>query len=237
VALTRQRESAQVFVARETAPDVAELARQMARDETRSASLAWAAREETADPQRTLRDDARADRVGPEWADRAMTREDAARLISPAYAKAAEAAAETTRQAQHADKVHAYWQRREKQARHGGERRWRAMNVAQRLAYRSGLYRDAEMAHSEGDANRASTVLDKLGIKRATLRDRLAYQERVAARELEAVRPAAERELAMRQERGREARTVLRTQREQEIERERALGWEHEWSLSRGWSR
>jgi Ti-type conjugative transfer relaxase TraA len=237
VALTRQRESAQVFVARETAPDAAELARQMARDETRSASLAWAAREDTADPQRTLRDDARADRVGPEWADRAMTREDAARLISPAYAKAADAAAETTRQAQHADKVHEYWQRREKQARHGGERRWRAMNVAQRLAHRSGFYRDAEMARSEGDASRASTVLDKLGIKRATLRDRLAYQERVAARELEAVQPTAERELAMRQERGREARTVLRTQREQEIERERSLGWEHEWSLSRGWDR
>jgi Ti-type conjugative transfer relaxase TraA len=42
VALTRQRESAQVFVARETARDVAQLARQMARGEIKAASVAWA---------------------------------------------------------------------------------------------------------------------------------------------------------------------------------------------------
>ena len=46
VALTRQRESAQVFVARETARDARELARQMARGEVKSASIAWATREE-----------------------------------------------------------------------------------------------------------------------------------------------------------------------------------------------
>jgi len=42
VALTRQRESAQVFVAEETARDVHQLARQMARGEVRAASVAWA---------------------------------------------------------------------------------------------------------------------------------------------------------------------------------------------------
>src|SRR6202011_4089106 len=42
VALTRQRESAQVFVARETARDTSQLARQMAREEIRAASVAWA---------------------------------------------------------------------------------------------------------------------------------------------------------------------------------------------------
>jgi Ti-type conjugative transfer relaxase TraA len=46
VALTRQRESAQVFVARETARDATQLARQMARGEVRAASVAWATREE-----------------------------------------------------------------------------------------------------------------------------------------------------------------------------------------------
>lgn len=46
VALTRQRESAEVFVARETARDVGQLARQMARGEVRSASIAWATRSE-----------------------------------------------------------------------------------------------------------------------------------------------------------------------------------------------
>jgi Ti-type conjugative transfer relaxase TraA len=46
VALTRQRESAQVFVARETARDANHLARQMARGEVRAASVAWATRDE-----------------------------------------------------------------------------------------------------------------------------------------------------------------------------------------------
>jgi ATP-dependent exoDNAse (exonuclease V) alpha subunit len=42
VALTRQRVSAQVFVAAKTARDVHQLARQMARSEVRAASVAWA---------------------------------------------------------------------------------------------------------------------------------------------------------------------------------------------------
>jgi Ti-type conjugative transfer relaxase TraA len=48
VALTRQRDSAQVFVARETARDTEQLARQMARGEVRAASVAWATRDEVA---------------------------------------------------------------------------------------------------------------------------------------------------------------------------------------------
>jgi Ti-type conjugative transfer relaxase TraA len=237
VALTRQRESAQVFVARETAPDAADLARQMARDETRSASLAWAAREETTDPQRTLREDARADRVGPEWADRAMTPEDAARLLSPVYDKAAAAREATRQEVAHMDKAGAYWQRRLQQHRHAGGQRWKEMGAVQRFAHRHGLRPDTEMTRSEAEVRRASRMVEKTGIKRAALRDRLAYQERVAEAAFEKVRPAAEKELASRQERGREARTILRTQREQEIERERSLGWEHEWRLSRGWDR
>ena len=46
VALTRQRESAQVFVATETARDVQQLARQMGRGEVRAASVAWATADE-----------------------------------------------------------------------------------------------------------------------------------------------------------------------------------------------
>jgi hypothetical protein len=54
VALTRQRDSAQVFVARETARDANHLARQMARGEVRAASVAWATPEEAA-KERTAR--------------------------------------------------------------------------------------------------------------------------------------------------------------------------------------
>ncbi|WP_420608219.1 AAA family ATPase [Novosphingopyxis sp.] len=46
VALTRQRENAQVFVAEDTARDVHQLARQMARGEVRAASVAWATADE-----------------------------------------------------------------------------------------------------------------------------------------------------------------------------------------------
>ncbi len=48
VALTRQRESAQVFVSTETAQDARQLARQMARGEVRAASVAWATLDELA---------------------------------------------------------------------------------------------------------------------------------------------------------------------------------------------
>ncbi len=46
VALTRQRESAQVFVSTETAGDARQLARQMGRGEVRAASVAWATADE-----------------------------------------------------------------------------------------------------------------------------------------------------------------------------------------------
>jgi hypothetical protein len=55
VALTRQRDSAQVFVARETARDANHLAHQMARGEVRAASVAWATPDEVV-KQRTARE-------------------------------------------------------------------------------------------------------------------------------------------------------------------------------------
>lgn len=48
VALTRQRASAVIFAATETATDLGHLVRQMSRGEVRSASIAWATREELA---------------------------------------------------------------------------------------------------------------------------------------------------------------------------------------------
>ena len=52
VALTRQRESAEVFVARETARNAGQLARQMARGEVRAASIAWPTRDELTKEQK-----------------------------------------------------------------------------------------------------------------------------------------------------------------------------------------
>jgi Ti-type conjugative transfer relaxase TraA len=60
VALTRQRESATIFVARETARNPKQLAWQMARGEVKSASLAWATRDELAPASRAKADAAEA---------------------------------------------------------------------------------------------------------------------------------------------------------------------------------
>ena len=60
VALTRQRESATIFVARETARNPKQLAWQMARGEVKSASLAWATRDELAPALRAKADAAEA---------------------------------------------------------------------------------------------------------------------------------------------------------------------------------
>ena len=60
MALTRQRESAQVLVARETARDPGQLAWQMARGEVKAASVAWATREELAPALRAKVDAAEA---------------------------------------------------------------------------------------------------------------------------------------------------------------------------------
>jgi Ti-type conjugative transfer relaxase TraA len=239
VALTRQRDSAQVFVARKSAPDVGELARQMGRDEVRSASLAWKVREEPFS-ERVLQQRARADRVGPEWNHRAMTMPDVATLLSPAYAKAAEARDTTQRQTEHTGRAHDYWKRRLAQHRLDGKERWSKMGRVQRFAHRHGLRIDEEMARSERGVGLASRMIEKTGIKLAALRDRLGYEGRVAAAELEKVRPAAERELSRRRKIGREARTERRAQRERAIERERSLSreWGLEWGLSRGtWDR
>jgi Ti-type conjugative transfer relaxase TraA len=59
VALTRQRESAQVFAARETARDASHLAWQMARSEVKSASVAWATRDEVQQAERARERQAR----------------------------------------------------------------------------------------------------------------------------------------------------------------------------------
>jgi hypothetical protein len=237
VALTRQRETAQVFVARETAPDVAELARQMARDEIRAASIAWKAREDTQDPQRTLQRDANADLVGPEWAEQDLTLDDAARLLSPVYAKRA-AARDTTKDATgKAQKDFEHWKLERNRRRHDGEERWKELTWTQKLAHKRGWRPDPEMTQAESGLGRATAMVEKTATKLATLRDRLAYEERRAAAAFEKVRPEAEAELARRQELGRNARTELRAARQREIERDRALGWEHDWRISRGWDR
>ncbi|RWK58564.1 AAA family ATPase [Mesorhizobium sp.] len=60
VALTRQRESATIFVATQIARDLRQLARQLGRNEIKSASVAYATRDELTPEQRAKLDEARA---------------------------------------------------------------------------------------------------------------------------------------------------------------------------------
>ncbi|MER9420683.1 AAA family ATPase [Mesorhizobium sp. M0306] len=60
VALTRQRESATIFVATQTARDLRQLARQIGRNEIKAASVAYAARDELSAEQRGKLDEGRA---------------------------------------------------------------------------------------------------------------------------------------------------------------------------------
>ena len=80
VALTRQRESATIFVARETARNPKQLAWQMARGEVKSASLAWATRDELA-PALRAKAEAAAARAGEKPQEKPMT--DAAVKAAP----------------------------------------------------------------------------------------------------------------------------------------------------------
>lgn len=88
VALTRQRESATIFVATETARDLRQLARQIGRNEIKSASVAYATRDELTAEQR----DREAQRMKME---QAPAREERARSAQARAAGAGENATET----------------------------------------------------------------------------------------------------------------------------------------------
>ena len=90
VALTRQRESAQVFVAEDTARDARHLARQMGRGEVRAASVAWAT----------------ADELRPELRQRAEQGQGASDAVQPAPPAPAARADVSTGDA---DPGRAYW--------------------------------------------------------------------------------------------------------------------------------
>nr|WIE94760.1 AAA family ATPase [Mesorhizobium sp. WSM4875] len=64
VALTRQRESATIFVATQTARDLRQLARQIGRNEIKAASVAYATRDELSAEQRARLDEGRAKENG-----------------------------------------------------------------------------------------------------------------------------------------------------------------------------
>ena len=344
VALTRQREGAQVFVARETARDAAQLARQMGRGEVRAASIAWASPDELArtrterraekseaqrpkargedslrakvrdalaarrrtspihnepeipsapgeqtkpkaerqaepakaywqsianepdaardkdslrtkvrdalatrqgsksredkpeppipdgltDAQRQLRRElnaldraalaeaARGDQVGTSFATRPMTVQDAARLVSPDYAAAAEKRDGLRKSAAELDEAILATQQAQRASREHGDRRWQEMGIVRQTMHKTGVSLDPAITASEGTESRAVAALKKLAHQRAELARFLRAAQKAEAAAFKQAEPAAVAELAKRQGRAGAARQMLGEQRQQD---------------------
>lgn len=230
---TRQRQSARVFVARETARDAAQLARQMARGEVKAASVAWATVDElkpelrererhtaerregcrsavarspqaprdslnakvravlearqqrAAEPaqrdetprrahwrelealdRNALREAARADRVGSAWNDRPMTVQDAARLVDPVYAAAADRTADLRNEATEVEKSIQHYEGVLRRDQVQGDRRWREIGFLRQVMHKTGMRRDHNLGLNEGAERMAVAALDKLEPRR-----------------------------------------------------------------------
>ena len=313
VALTRQRESAQVFVARETARDAGQLAWQMARGEMKAASVAWATREEVqraqaahereaaqpeaprparpwdqaeaywhsvaaapraAAPDRLkakvrealarrehqpsrdvtapsqpgetsyealrrdllaldrdgLRAAARADIVDPGFAQRPLTAQEVARQLDPAYAAAADRAAELRKEAAEVGKSIAHYEGVLQSNRHQGDKRWRDMGFLRQVAHKTGARRDLYLSVNESTEQMAAAQLAKLDPRRAELAKHIPEAEKAEAMAFARVDPVAAAELTKRQARGALARDILEERRQQDYaheqrqERTRTMG-------------
>ncbi|HXA70913.1 MAG TPA: hypothetical protein VNW24_10715, partial [Stellaceae bacterium] len=298
VALTRQRQSAQVFVARETASDALELARQMARGEIKAASVAWATQDELAveparppevsekqaarpEPTRrlesvrdslnakvrallearqqgepapaqpdatprealrlelraldrsALREAAHADRVGSAWNERPMTVQDAARLVDPGYAAAADRTVLLREKAGQVEESIRYYEGVLRRGQEQGDQRWREIGFLGQVMHKTGVRRDHALGMNEGIEHMAVAALDTLEPHRAALARELPEAEKVEAAAFGHAQPAAAAELAKRQKLGNLAREIIAERRqeqdqgrERERSRDRDLGME-----------
>ena len=303
VALTRQRESAQVFVARETARDAGQLARQMARGEVKAASIAWVTAEEVAvrqaarpevarpapvhehtsptaerddplrakvrealqrrreaaeaapvegSPREALRREllsldrgalaaaARADRVGePQlYTERAMTVQDAARLVDPAYAAAADRTAQLRKEAGEVEASIQHYEGMQRTDQAEGDQRWKRIGFVRQVMHKTGVRRDTPLAGNEGVEKTALTNLAELDLRRAKLAQQIPEAEKAEAKAFAKAEPAAAVELAKRQDRAGLAREVLTERRQQDVAaREQQSGRSRERDRSRGFER
>jgi Ti-type conjugative transfer relaxase TraA len=172
VALTRQRESAQVFVSRDTAENTRALARQMGRSESKAASVAWATEEDvtqqrkaqargserqphSAEAAHALRDGADRAEADP----RVAAMEAAVRSVSPAYVKAARVAEDLQRDAAQADQAIAHYRSLLAQYQAESGDRWQAMGALRQYGHRLGIGRDRQMQQM---AEREQFVMQEL---------------------------------------------------------------------------
>ncbi len=252
VALTRHRENVTLFVATETARDLGQLARQMARvDDCRAASQFH--RQENPEPRApvdlaerraqveeaaarrrhaardTLTKAARADYVP--GGRRRATVEDVACELSPEYADRVKYGERLRGLIARTEKA---MQDRDSSARgfdNGVDVCWWHLNWAQKTLHVTGLWRDKQLEQYKENAEGARHRHDRLTARRGALIEKLAVTERSAAAALDKIRPEATRVLSQRQREAAAARAALDAIREAAPERERTRG--HDRGLGR----
>ena len=172
---------------------------------------------------------------------RAMTVADAARLVSPAYAAAADRLDELRKDIAYSERAIETYTGQRDYAIDQGDERWRKMGTLAQYGHRTGVRPDHAMSmHEQAEKSAAERVAgeeQKLGERR----DILPAAERAEADALDAVRPAAEAKLAQLQERAAVAHEVqqekIQAQREADREQAREHKLDRERDRDRGMER
>jgi hypothetical protein len=150
-----------------------------------------------------------------------MTVQDAARLVDPAYAAAADRTALLREEAAQVEKSIRQYEGVLRRDQEQGDRRWQEMSFVRQVMHKTGIRPDHALGINEGVERMAVEALDKLEPRRSALARQLPEAEKEQGAAFERAQPAAAAELAKRQERAGLAREVLEERRQQDQARER----------------
>ena len=163
---------------------------------------------------------------------RPMTVADAARLVSPAYAAAADRLDELRKDIAQSERAIETYARQRDYAVDQGDERWRRMGTLAQYGHRTGVRPDYAMSTHERDEKIAAGHLAAEEKRREERMDMLPAVERAEADAREKVRPQAEAKLAQLQERAALAREVQQEKMLEQRERDQARARERD--LGRG---
>jgi hypothetical protein len=155
-----------------------------------------------------------------------MTVADAARLISPEYAAAADRLAELRSEVAYSEKAIQTYAAQLDHAIDQGDARWQAMGTLRQYGHKTGVRPDHAMSMHERDEASAADRLADEEKRREERMTMLPDVERAEADVLEAVRPQAEAKLAQLQERAELAREVRQEKLQAQMEREQSRAHE-----------
>jgi Ti-type conjugative transfer relaxase TraA len=172
---------------------------------------------------------------------RDMTVADAARLVSPAYAAAADRLEEIRKGIAYSESAIETYGKQRDYAMDQGDARWKAMGTMRQYGHRTGVRVDDAMSRHERDEQSAAERLALEEKRREERVKALPAAEHEEAEALETVRPKAEAKLAQLQERAALAREVqlekMQAQRETAQEQARARALSRDKDLDRGMER